>query len=95
MSIHAHSASTPTAPSVSVVIPVYNGARTLPLQLEALRTQVGAPPFEVIVVDNRSTDDLQGAMRPFMESGPSLRVVPPSPMTVSKPSGRASTICSA
>ncbi|EZP31006.1 glycosyltransferase [Micrococcus luteus] len=75
MSIHAHSASTPTAPSVSVVIPVYNGARTLPLQLEALRTQVGAPPFEVIVVDNRSTDDLQGAMRPFMESGPSLRVV--------------------
>lgn len=75
MSTRARSSSTPTAPSVSVVIPVYNGAPTLPLQLEALHTQVGAPAFEVVVVDNRSTDDLDGAVRPFMESGPPLRVV--------------------
>lgn len=42
---------------VSVIIPAYNAAATLPLQLEALATQCDAPPFEVIVVDNGSTDD--------------------------------------
>jgi glycosyltransferase involved in cell wall biosynthesis len=40
-----------------VVIPVYNGAATLPTQLEALANQVGAPSFEVVVADNGSTDD--------------------------------------
>lgn len=75
MSTREHSSLAPTTPSVSVVIPVYNGARTLPLQLEALHTQVGARDFEVVVVDNRSTDDLEGAIRPFLESGPPLRMV--------------------
>lgn len=42
--------------SMSVIIPCHNSARTLGLQLEALATQVTPPPFEVIVVDNRSTD---------------------------------------
>lgn len=42
--------------AVSVIIATHNGAGVLPLQLAALETQVGAPPFEVIVVDNRSTD---------------------------------------
>lgn len=45
-----------TAPVVSVVIPAYNAAAVLPLQLSALMTQADAPPFEVIVVDNGSTD---------------------------------------
>lgn len=75
MSTRECCSSDPTTPSVSVVIPVFNGALTLPLQLEALRTQVGAPDFEVVVVDNRSTDDLEGAIRPFLESGLQLRVV--------------------
>lgn len=43
-------------PSISVVIPAYNAATTLPLQLQALDEQEDAPPFEVIVVDNGSTD---------------------------------------
>ncbi|USQ76593.1 glycosyltransferase [Ornithinimicrobium cryptoxanthini] len=42
---------------VAVIIPAHNAASTLPQQLEALATQVGAPPFDVVVVDNRSTDD--------------------------------------
>nr|WP_275436641.1 glycosyltransferase [Helcobacillus sp. ACRRO] len=45
-------------PEVSVIIPCFNAAATLPMQLEALFTQEDAPPFEIIVVDNRSTDDL-------------------------------------
>lgn len=47
-----------TRPEVSVIIPCHDGAATLPLQLEALATQEDAPPFEVLLVDNRSTDGL-------------------------------------
>ena len=43
-------------PRVSVVVPAYNAADALPLQLEALSTQAGDTPIEVIVVDNGSTD---------------------------------------
>lgn len=41
---------------VSVIIPVYNGAATLPAGLRALQRQT-RPPDEVIVVDDGSTDD--------------------------------------
>jgi glycosyltransferase involved in cell wall biosynthesis len=44
------------APLVSVVIPVRDGADTLPRCLDALAAQQDAPAFEVIVVDNGSTD---------------------------------------
>lgn len=43
-------------PSVSVVIPVHNGAQDLPLQLAALSAQTFASGWEVIVADNRSDD---------------------------------------
>jgi O-antigen biosynthesis protein len=43
-------------PLVSVVIPVLDGARTIESVLTALRAQAGAPPFEIIVADNGSTD---------------------------------------
>ena len=49
---------------VSVVIPCFNSAHTLGLQLESLARQAtGAPPFEVVVVDNRSTDDPASVVR--------------------------------
>ena len=41
---------------VSIVIPAYNEARDLPACLESLARQTSAP-FEVIVVDNNSSDD--------------------------------------
>ena len=44
---------------VSVVIPCFNAARTLPDCLAALRAQA-SPPLEIIVVDDRSTDDSPG-----------------------------------
>ncbi|HPG37472.1 MAG TPA: glycosyltransferase family A protein, partial [Candidatus Saccharibacteria bacterium] len=54
-------------PRISVVIPVYNEAAALPACLEALAGQT-APPFEVLVVDNNSTDDsvLVAARYPFV-----------------------------
>lgn len=45
--------------AASVIIPVYNGMKTLPLQLEALSLQADAPYFEVIIADNGSTDNLK------------------------------------
>jgi glycosyltransferase involved in cell wall biosynthesis len=43
-------------PDVTVVIPVLDAAHSLPACLDALAAQVAAPPFEVVVVDNGSTD---------------------------------------
>lgn len=41
---------------LTVVIPVRNGAETLGEQLRCLAQQEDAPPFEVVVADNGSTD---------------------------------------
>src|ERR1700731_3398055 len=50
-------------PEVTVVIPSYNGARRLPLLLQALTAQDAANgSFEVVVVDNNSTDDTATAV---------------------------------
>jgi len=43
-------------PAASVIIPVLNGERTIGDLLMALKTQAGGGPFEIIVVDNGSTD---------------------------------------
>ena len=43
-------------PTVSVIIPVYNGISTLPKCLESLKNQDYPRPFEVILVDDGSTD---------------------------------------
>lgn len=43
-------------PSVSIVIPVYNGSAYLPACLESVR-RMDPPPLECIVVDDGSTDD--------------------------------------
>lgn len=55
------------APQASVIIPVFNGAQTLAVQLEALATQVEAPPFEVLVADNGSTDATRAVAEAFAE----------------------------
>jgi len=51
-------------PTVSVVIPVLNGARWLAQQLEALRVE-SAQPFETVVADNGSTDNSAAVARSF------------------------------
>jgi glycosyltransferase involved in cell wall biosynthesis len=42
---------------LSVILPCYNGADTISVQLEALAAQIWSGVWELIVVDNRSTDD--------------------------------------
>src|SRR5262245_56199272 len=42
---------------VSVVLSMYNRSERLPAALEALLNQRGEVPYEIIVVDNNSSDD--------------------------------------
>jgi glycosyltransferase involved in cell wall biosynthesis len=51
-------------PTVSIVIPVLNGAAHLAQQLEALRRE-SAQPFETVIADNGSTDDSVAIARSF------------------------------
>lgn len=43
--------------SSSIIVPVYNCASTLALQLDALAKQEDCDPFELIISDNGSTDE--------------------------------------
>ena len=48
--------TTATPPAVSVVLSTYNRRRSLEHAIAALLRQAAAPPYEILVVDNRSTD---------------------------------------
>jgi len=51
-------------PDISVLVPAYNAAATIGEALESALTQVPAP-FEVVVSDDGSSDDLDRALQPF------------------------------
>jgi glycosyltransferase involved in cell wall biosynthesis len=49
-------------PDVSVIMPAYNSAATLPDQLAALGGQDFGGAWEIVIADNGSTDDLAGVV---------------------------------
>jgi glycosyltransferase involved in cell wall biosynthesis len=57
-----------TRPAISVVIPAHNRARELPACLESVLAQT-LPPDEVIVVDDRSTDDTAAVLARYAGRG--------------------------
>lgn len=63
------------SPTVTVVIPAYNAASTIGDQLEALINQRDAPPFEVVVANNRSTDATTDIVSSYADQL-DVRVVP-------------------
>lgn len=63
------------APSISVVLAVKNGVPLIVEQLEALAAQTYRGPWELIVVDNRSTDGSAECARQFGDRLPSLQIV--------------------
>jgi glycosyltransferase involved in cell wall biosynthesis len=70
----------PTAPTFSIVIPAYQAAGTIEAALDSALGQVH-PAHEVIVVDDGSTDDLEGVLEPYLD-----RIV-----VVHKPNGGAAS----
>ncbi len=55
--------------SISVVIPVYNGEKTINDLLISLKKQ-STPPFEVIVIDNNSTDKTADVIKKWHMENP-------------------------
>lgn len=60
---------------LSVIIPCYNAASTLAETLEALAAQTWEQPWEVLVVDNCSTDGSRAVAERFRVRLPSLRLI--------------------
>lgn len=68
----APDAATTAAPTVSVVMPAYNGAALIGATLASLQAQTFTD-FEVIVVDDHSTDDTLAVARAWPD--PRIRVI--------------------
>lgn len=55
-------------PALSVVIPTYGRPEELRACLEGFREQQGAPPFEIVIVDDGSPEPLDGVIAPFRDA---------------------------
>lgn len=62
-------------PPVSVVICARNEAENLKAHLPTWTAQTGVPSFEVLVVDDASTDETAAVLAHYQESCPNLRVL--------------------
>ncbi len=58
-----------------MVIPAYNAERTLDAQLTALEQQSDAPPHEILVCDNGSTDGTAALVRAWARRHPHIRLI--------------------
>ncbi|WP_432038465.1 dolichyl-phosphate beta-glucosyltransferase [Streptomyces cucumeris] len=92
-SAHPHRGPTPTPPrapdtvDLTVVVPVYNEEHRLPRTLDAicrhLRSSPGRHPgWEVVVVDDGSTDGTADAVRAAAATEPRIRLLGPPPGTL-------------
>jgi glycosyltransferase involved in cell wall biosynthesis len=60
---------------LSVILPCFNGAATIAVQLEALTKQQWRDEWEVVVVDNGSTDDSMTIVERYRDQLPNLQIV--------------------
>jgi glycosyltransferase involved in cell wall biosynthesis len=60
---------------LSVIIPCFNVASTIAMQLEALARQVWSAPWEVIISDNGSTDESRAVVERYKDRLPNFRTV--------------------
>ncbi len=61
------------SPAVSVVLSTFNRCDTLAPALDALLAQTGDVPYEIIVVDNNSTDATRAVVEERLKTAPHLR----------------------
>lgn len=52
---------------LTIVVPIHNGSSTLPELLSSLAKQVDAPPFEVLLSNDGSTDESQAVASQFRD----------------------------
>lgn len=71
-----------SSPLFSCIIPVFNRAHTIKRAVESVLSQ-SLKDFELIVVDDGSTDELHSQLRPYIEAG-KLRLVRQENFGVSK-----------
>ncbi|NIC41033.1 glycosyltransferase [Aquabacterium sp. A08] len=64
----------PSTPTVSVVLPVYNGGLYLPLALDSILAQ-RYTDFELLVIDDGSTDQSLAVLQAYAAQDPRVRVV--------------------
>jgi len=60
---------------LSVIMPCFNAANTIAVQLDALANQHWSESWEVIVCDNGSTDQTVAIVEPYQEKLPNLQIV--------------------
>ena len=60
---------------LSVILPAFNAADTIGIQLEALARQSWDGPWEVIVADNGSTDETRSIVEQYQDRLPNFRIV--------------------
>ena len=60
---------------LSVIIPCFNAANTIAVQLEALANQQWSEPWEVIVANNGSTDETVAIVEQYKDKLPNLRIL--------------------
>ncbi|MDM9383203.1 glycosyltransferase family 2 protein [Chlorogloeopsis sp. ULAP01] len=60
---------------VSVIIPCFNAADTIAVQLEALANQKWSQSWEVIISDNGSTDNSMSIVEEYKTRIPNLRII--------------------
>ena len=70
-----HSKSAPDVLKLSVILPCFNGAATLAVQLEALTLQDWPGGWELVVVNNGSTDDSMAIAEAYRARLPMLKIV--------------------
>ena len=70
-----HTRSTPDILKLSVILPCFNGAATLAVQLEALTVQDWPGGWELVVVNNGSTDGSMAIVESYRARLPALRIV--------------------
>jgi glycosyltransferase involved in cell wall biosynthesis len=64
----------PDNPAVSVIVPARNEALHIQACLQSLADQTGAPAFEIIIVDNASTDATAALVQAFIHGHPDFTI---------------------
>ncbi len=70
---HSKVQGTTEPPQISVLVPVFNESERLRDNLDAILEQKDVPSFEVIYIDNNSTDDGCVLLRQFSKEHPNVR----------------------